>query len=193
MAHHIYQSEGFVVAHNPRSEADRSILIFTRELGMIRAVATGVRLGKSKLAGHLQEYSYGKFAFVKGRDVWRITDASAAIHATSAIKAKRLHYEVYVRTLSVLKRLLSGEEPHPDLFDIVKNGVEYLPHAADLLGTECLIMIRILHALGYVGDEASVQRFAGTEEFSDEMVTELLKDRANVIKAINGGLKESHL
>ncbi|MES2471171.1 MAG: recombination protein O N-terminal domain-containing protein [Patescibacteria group bacterium] len=198
MAHHIYQTEAFVVGTLPRSEADKSILFFTRELGMIRAVAKGVRLGKSKLSGHLQDYTYGTFAFVKGRDVWRITDASALPVLIRNTKADKVRYETYVKILMLLKRMLRGEESHPVLFDLVKSGLTYLNDVPTLtqdeaLALECLVIIRVLHALGYVGESASTKGFTDTHEFSHMLLQELLKNRSSIIKTINLGLRESHL
>jgi len=75
MAHHVYTTEGFLVHSQPSGEAGKFFLVFSRELGMVGATAQGVRLSQSKLRYYTQDFYYGLYSFVRGKDVWRMTGA----------------------------------------------------------------------------------------------------------------------
>lgn len=60
-------SEGVVLSHAPTMNADRSITVFTKELGKIRARIKAGRKTQSKLAGNAEPFSRGLFFFAAGR------------------------------------------------------------------------------------------------------------------------------
>src|SRR3989344_4925396 len=122
MSHHIYTTPGFVILSRPYSESGKFFLIFTRDLGMVGATAQGVRQALSKLRYHVKDYSYSLFSFVRGKEVWRMTGARD--HAEDFIRqdiTDKENKKLYVRIISLLKRLLHGEEKNERLFDIMHN------------------------------------------------------------------------
>ena len=44
--HHIYETNAFVLKNIPHGEADAMLTLFTEELGLIRALAQGIRYEK---------------------------------------------------------------------------------------------------------------------------------------------------
>ncbi len=74
--HHIHHTNALILGSRNRGEANRVFTILTREMGLIHAVAQGVRLNKSKLRYALTDYSYAKIDLVRGKEVWRITSAT---------------------------------------------------------------------------------------------------------------------
>lgn len=68
-------------------EADRILEIYTDELGKVRAVAKGVRKIQSRLAGHLEPFTYVDLMLAQGRgDLPTITGARALEHYQSIRK-----------------------------------------------------------------------------------------------------------
>jgi recombinational DNA repair protein (RecF pathway) len=53
--HHIYTNPAFIVHSSPYGEAGKFLLLFTKDFGMIGAVAQGIRLTQSKLRYHIQQ------------------------------------------------------------------------------------------------------------------------------------------
>ena len=51
------RAESIVLRHSDWGEADRFLVIFTRELGKVRAIAKGVRKPRSRKVGHLEPSS----------------------------------------------------------------------------------------------------------------------------------------
>ena len=135
--HAIHTTPGFIVGTRPYSDAGRILTIFTRDFGLIYATAQGIRLEKSKLRYYTQEYSFGTYSLVRGKEFWRVTSATTNIEQlkdflsadrsemierfdTSTIKLfENGKQELIARIALLLKRLLQGEDPHPELFDIV--------------------------------------------------------------------------
>ena len=86
MAHQIYLTEGIILKKKDFGEADRLFWIYTEKFGMIMASAKGVRVGKSKLRGNLDVFTYGDFAVISSKDFWRLVDAQETISPKLNIK-----------------------------------------------------------------------------------------------------------
>lgn len=165
MSYHVYTTRGLVLSQRPSREADRVYRILTRDLGLIRAIALGVRKEASKLRGALEPVTLSNVSVVRGKEFWR---------ATSAQVVKRLQdAPALIRPLNLLEQLVAGESSHPELFDAVEEAV--------LAGTtfdeeaEALLVSKILFHLGYLQE------------------SDLTLDKKSLIKAINQGLQASHL
>lgn len=72
---HTFRSEAVVLRHNNWGEADRILVLFTREGGKLRAIAKGVRKIRSRKAGHLEPFTRVTLFFARGRDMPMITQA----------------------------------------------------------------------------------------------------------------------
>src|SRR6267142_1143162 len=186
----IQTTSGFVIDSKPYGEAGKALSIFTRDLGLVRAMAQGIRLEKSKLRYHAADYSFGEFSFVRGRDWWRLTSA----HGYGQGKSQ----ELIAKIALLLKRLLHGEEPHPELFDEIKRGTDFLTNNPDMsdeqLKTfESVMVLRILHSLGYVGKDEKLSDCLESSEITLELLKNCEGKRNYINQVINKGLKESHL
>ena len=74
---HGYKTEAVVLRHFPIGEADRLFVLYTPNMGKVRAVARGVRRPKSKMSGHLQPLNRVAVSLTEGRDLVIITEAEA--------------------------------------------------------------------------------------------------------------------
>ena len=111
MHHHIYHTQGFILSSRNVGEANRVLTVFTRELGLIRAVVQGVRLGKSKLKFALQDFSFANIDFVKGREVWRITSAKN-ITSFPLARVDKNSLVLITRISNLLERFSGPEIPN---------------------------------------------------------------------------------
>ena len=199
----ITTTPGFIIDSRTIGEADKHLTIFTRDLGLIRAIASGIRYEKSKLRYHVADFSFGSFSFVRGKEIWRLTNAEEF----NSQNLKPGDLELLARLALLLRRLLHGEEPNPQLFDQLYICVRYLGDKAvqaiemtemQSQTLESLIVIRILHSLGYVGNDKEVADCFMTDEnglfsTSDGLLADLAAKKALINKHINKALKESHL
>ena len=126
-----------MLAARPLREADRVYAILTRDLGLVRASATGVRKESSKLRGALEPFVLANISLVRGKEYWRITSAEVLrpIPAEAGIG----------RPLALLEKLVQGEAAHPELFDVVEKHLE---------SDEVILVAHILYHLGYLKEES---------------------------------------
>jgi len=137
----------------------------TRDLGLVRAAAIGVRKENSKLRGNLEPFSLSMISFVKGKDYWRLTSAEFVQSISSA--------PAIARPLALIEKLVQGEAPNPELFDAVEKSV-LSPELYDEM-FETNLVSKILFHLGYLKE------------------SDMALDKKSLIKAINAGLRASHL
>ena len=64
-----------MLSHREMGEADRLLVLFTREHGKLRAIAKGVRKLNSRKAGHVQPFSRVHLMLARGRSLWIVTQA----------------------------------------------------------------------------------------------------------------------
>ncbi|MEK7219272.1 MAG: DNA repair protein RecO [Patescibacteria group bacterium] len=192
--HHIYHTEGIILSSRNFGEAGKYYSIFTRDLGMIRATAQGVRKMSSKLRFVLQDFAYLKIDLVSGKNIFRITSASKTNKLEDIIKQPE-NFKVLVNVARLLKRLLAGVEPNEILFTDLINGLSILEkteNKTDLRNIEIIIVLRILNNLGYIGADDILQNLIKSP-FEENLVFEVSKSRAQALRQINKALKETHL
>ena len=204
MAYHIYTTDGIILKKTAFGEANMLLHILTRDLGLIMASAQGIRLNTSKLGAHIQEYSYASLSFVKGKNGWKMTNA---------IEKNNFFFDCpsYARKTvaqvgSLLLKMITGESPHPEIFQTVLTGFEFLKNIADppsrsfgkakenISNFEILLVLRILHQLGYVSLDSSNRVFLiGNTEWNDELLKKVSESKIILVGLINKGLKESQM
>jgi DNA repair protein RecO len=196
--HNIYTTEGFILKSANFGEANKYFFIFTKEFGLIKAAAQSVRHLQSKLRYGLEDYSLAQVSLVRGREIWRLT--SALEKFSLEISNKEGNSEKFLllsRIFSLLLRLLHGEEKNDLLFDSVKEGMIFLKKEElkqeDLVNFECILALRILSALGYIGKMADFDQFTTSPYFTQELLTAMSTLKTRAILEINKSLKETHL
>lgn len=129
MSYHIYTTKGIILSERPVKEADRIYSILTREFGLIRAIATGVRKETSKLRGAIEPVSVSNVSLVRGKEYWRLTSAEFI---------KRVERS---KPLELVLTLVQGEDPNPALFDALEE---------NLNSDETELVAKVLYHLGYL-------------------------------------------
>lgn len=197
MTHHIYQTEGFIVEGKSVGESNKYFYIFTRELGMIDATAQSVRETKSKLRFSLRDLSFSEIAVVRGKNSWKITSAKEIESLYEHLKHDRPKLSVCSQVFALLKRLLRGEEKNEQLFDLLKSAFLFFSHTTltdeEVRDFECVLVLSILHTLGYVGDQRGFGPFLVPSVWNTELLKSASPLRKDLLTHINRSLKESHL
>ena len=195
----IHTTPGFIIESRPRGEAGKLLSIFTRDLGLVLATAQGIRLEKSKLRYHSQEYAVGEFSFVRGKEFWRLTSARGIDAFQRGLPSLSLaRVGLAARIASLLRRLLHGEEAHSELFDHLKSSFEFLENNSELSEEhsktlESIIIFRVMHLLGYVGVDKNLDPKIVSAPLTVELLNEAGGQRMSMNRHINKALKESHL
>jgi recombinational DNA repair protein (RecF pathway) len=161
---------------------------------MITATAQGVRKMSSKLRYVLQDFAYVKLDIVQGKNIFRVTTALKTNMLEDITKNPET-FAVFANIARLLKRLLAGIEPNEALFLDLINGLSVLEQARpkeDLRNIEMVIVLRILHNLGYIGENPVLENLVKSP-FEDKLIFHVSKSRAHVLDQINKALKETHL
>lgn len=75
MAYTIYETKAVILGVRPIQEHDLFLRVFSDVFGYINIVAKGTRKASSKLRPHINEYSIATLSVVKGKEMFRLTDA----------------------------------------------------------------------------------------------------------------------
>lgn len=193
--HHIHHTHGFILGSRNIGEANKLFIVYTREMGLVRATAQGVRFHKSKLRFALQDFSYAHVDLVRGRDMWRITSATP-VSSFPYARTDRESMLLIARTSKLLERLCDGEEPNEKIFDdaiqafylLDDNSIEKKSREA----LELHLVLRILDTLGYIGESAALSEYLGGQ-FDESRTESLLREKRSIIAHINRALTESQL
>ena len=191
------KTSGLVLQVRSSGESNAFLVIFTRELGLIKATAQGVKHLKSKLRYGIQKYDISQFSFVYGKNIWRLTNAVPQYNAYYNFRGSKGALRVIGNTCSLLQRLLTGEEKNEELFDLVTKGIYFLENIElskeDLGYFEFLFVLRILYNLGYVSGSAGLELLALGSEWNESALKEISSYRTEAVTAINRAIVESQL
>lgn len=190
MSRDLHQVVGLILSGQPLGESNRLFLIFTRELGLIKATAQSVRESKSKLRAYLQVGRVVKLDLVRGREFWRITGVVASENFFPAYGPGR---EALSRVIKLIIRMLPPEEPNVELYDDLASASELLAVTENLVATETLLVLRVLHSLGYFDSSPEFDNFTVDQSLTPALVQQFLPVRRSATKLINDALAESHL
>lgn len=193
--HHIYHTRGFILSSTNKGEANKMLTVYTREMGLVRAMVQGVRLHKSKLRYALQDLSYSNIDFVRGKDIWRIT-SSKNIETFPFARSSKNSLLIIARISKLLERLCDGEESNEKIFDdfiqalYLLDDVNVQNDSREAL--ELHLVLRILNSLGYIGDSLMLMDYLdGSIDLS--RTETLLREKRFIISHINKALNESQL
>lgn len=201
--HEIRTTKGLVIQSAPYKEAGKLFTIFTKDMGLVSALAEGIRLEKSKLRYNLEEYSLGSFSMVKGKEFWRITNAETTDIINSSIKdnqednlISREKLRLVAKICLLLKRLLHYEQSEPRLFDLIEDFVLFLKDGSisrdGLISLETIIVYRIMYWLGYI-DQSLLHKDIMDAPFDIEVIKRAEGLRKEINGQINRALKESQM
>lgn len=194
--HHIYETNAFVLKNTPQGEADGLLHLFTEELGLIVATAQGIRYEKSKLRFATQKLSYCHVSLVRGKGIWRVTNAVPIENNYTNLNPEVVF--AINRVLKLVERLVAGESGDENLFSIIYSGIQYLKSLTEfdkekILDIEVVIVLRILNRLGYIGSSEQINFYTLNDSWEGEVFEKMKNERREALKVINAGIRESQL
>jgi DNA repair protein RecO (recombination protein O) len=197
--YHLYQTVGYVLKSTAVGEANRRFDIFTRELGRVRAVATSVRLSRSKLNVGLLDFEFSEFSLVRGKGDWRLTSAKPVenIYYLFSGRGEREKVRIIARVFALIDRLVPEEEKNEKMFDVLAEGIAYFIRerffGEDARSAEAILVLRVLYCLGYIGEADELDHFYRSSDWSLDVLKKMHGVRKVAFAHINKALLESHL
>lgn len=196
MSYHIYTTEGIVLGGVSVGESNRYVYILTKNLGLIGARVQGVRELLSKLRFALGDFSHAEVAFVRGKDMWRVTSA-IPLPSYQALFFDGDKLRTFARIASLVRRLVVGETEHQKLFDFIFRAALFLASeklmAKELAYVEALSALSVLDDLGYGEKNPAWQDFVGLPPLDRGLLASFEPYYAKAVASISRSLRESHL
>jgi DNA repair protein RecO (recombination protein O) len=117
--------EGIVLKTYPLGETSRIVVAYTRERGLIRMVAKGARKAPSRFGFALEPLSASRFVLYwkPDRDLQLLSqgDTVRAFGSELSDLTRLAHAQA---ALELIDRLVWGEEPHAELYDLLVRAIE---------------------------------------------------------------------
>lgn len=186
----IYTTEGLIIESRIFGESNKIYFILTRDFGLIKATAQGVCKIESKQKFGLQTLSFSKISLVKGRDIWKITSAISLENVFSNLKEDRNKLNIFIRIISLIRKLLLEEEKEPIFFDVVEFLYKFLKtenasNKDKLSSAELLTVMKILHTAGYLGDNKNFGNLLEVDDFNDETMNNIKRIKREMLREVN--------
>jgi DNA repair protein RecO (recombination protein O) len=184
---HKYETEALVLARSPLGESNALLTLLTKDVGLIRARAQGLRARGAKLAASLTTFTEVDLTLVRGAEGWRVTGAAPKRYWFKEIaRAERARA---VRVTGLLLRLVGGEARDPELYLTMRDffaALQAAPESGDLL--ECIAALHLVRALGLDAGDPPLPLSSDVDSFAA-----LLPERASLVARVNRGIIASGL
>jgi len=184
MAIEKYTTKSIVLKAYAQGEHDYVYKLFTRDFGVVMAIAKSVRKLESKLRPHLIPGKTSVVTMVKGREIWRITGAVEEGSSQAIMRD----------VILLVSRFMQGEGSHKRLFDRLLSLAEKASSYEETKARALLYYI-LLVDLGYA--DAKVIGANTLEEYIswsiDDLYTHLLLSYENVRRHVHTVLKDMQL
>ena len=155
----LYRSEGIVLRRQDFGEADRLLTLFTPDHGKIRVIAKGARKPASRKAGHVELFMRSKMLFASGRNLDLLTQVEL-IDAYRSLREDLVLVTYASHMVELLDRFTVENDSHPELYQLLVDGLAWLEDTRDLLLTTRYYELRLLSLVGF---EPSLFRCVGCD------------------------------
>lgn len=123
----LYRDTGVVLRTHKLGEADRIVILLTRDTGVVRAVAKGVRRTSSKFGARLEPFTHVDVQLHTGRTLDVVTQAQTIAAYGERLAGSYSRYTTGTAMLETTLRLLPVErEPSPPLLSLLIGGLHAL-------------------------------------------------------------------
>lgn len=158
MSHKVYTTKAIVCGSFPRRTADLSYRLFTKDFGMLPAIARGVRKERSRQRYALQDFSYLKVSLIKGKNGWLIGSIEPYENFYQVAVDKEARGSV-VGLCRFLRRFVVGNHTDEEMFAYVIESLTALAGPLEKrLFASLVTETNLLSRLGYVDENLIPER-----------------------------------
>ncbi|SHK53764.1 DNA repair protein RecO [Tepidibacter formicigenes] len=145
----LINTDGIVLKSIKYEEADSIVILFTRKLGKISALAKGSRRAKSTLLSGTQVFSYSNFLLNKSSDMYKISQCEVKENFYNlSYDIDLLSYASYITQL--VESSIFENQTNNRLFDLLlKTLYLYSKYDLDYIYITRIFELKFLHYIGY--------------------------------------------
>lgn len=115
---HPFEVEALQLRSYPYSESDLIVVLFTREYGLLRAIARGVRKPRSRMAGLISPLRCNQLLLKRGRNLHGISQAESR-HAFSGLQQDYDRLMTGMAIGELVSLFCQEEDAQPELYDVL--------------------------------------------------------------------------
>jgi len=148
----LVRSDGVVLKTHALGDTSRIVAVYTREHGLVRLVAKGARKTPSRFGFALEPLTRGRYVYYHrpDRDLQLLSQADT-LAATGSLLTDLVRLAHAEAALELIDRLVWGEEPHAELYDLLVETLEAVAAAplAALPAITIAFELQVASLLGY--------------------------------------------
>jgi DNA repair protein RecO (recombination protein O) len=145
----VYKSKGIVLRSIRYGEADRILDLYTRDAGLVSAIAKGIRRTKSRFGARLEPLSCVDFIAYHGRTLDTVTQAEV-LRSFRGIREDLTRFEAAASMVGSVRALSGGDEADRRVFNLLYNGFDALERRASSFGSvEAAFGLKLSVIAGY--------------------------------------------
>jgi DNA repair protein RecO (recombination protein O) len=162
-----FHLDALILKHMDFSEADRIVVVFSKERGKVRAIAKGVRKLHSRKAGHLEPFTHVRLFLAQGRDMPIITQAQT-IDPFAVLRGElvKIGYASYV--IELLDRFSSEDGANQPLYQLSLDTLKRLENTEDLFSVIQYFELHMLDMQGFKPELFTCLRCKKTIQAEDQ-------------------------
>ena len=136
------------MARRDFGEADRILVLYTKNFGRVSFIAKGVRRPKSRKRGHVEVFNLVKFQAITGRGIDLMTEAEVIDDFKEVRRSlKKISLAYYFS--EVIGRITHEQEPNIELFNLILKYLNSLKTAVELKKLREDFILELLILTGY--------------------------------------------
>ncbi|MGD9589737.1 MAG: DNA repair protein RecO [Pyrinomonadaceae bacterium] len=153
----IVETESLVLRSYDLAEADRIVVFFTRDHGIVRGVAKGARRLKSRFGGSLELFSTVHLSYFQKEDRELVSVQKAEMITSRFAQASRPQYlKTFSYLVELLVELLPPNDPNEKMYRMAAACLELSPDSGDeIAAIELYFEVWLLRLGGYLPSWAS--------------------------------------
>lgn len=138
----------FVLRHHAVGEADKVLVLLTREHGLRRALAKGLRKASSRLGGRLEAFREASVTLARGRNLDVVTQAES-LRRFPAVATDFDALACALGATELLLAFLEEDDPHPEAYELYATLLGCLGPGAPAEVLLTAFELQLLDALGF--------------------------------------------
>lgn len=193
--YHKHHTKGIVVYGLTEGDDSRRVWIFTEDFGLLSAKAQGARKSISRLRPSVQDLSFGTFSLIKGKTGWKIVSINVENNFYEDLKFSKDRLSIAINIFNFVNKNIGVEEENRVLFEMVINFMRLLKTLDEkkVPLAECLIMLRIIHNLGFLKNDPEISLYLPTSIMSDDELENIAPKKKKIIDLINDSMRSADL
>ncbi|MFN2187966.1 MAG: DNA repair protein RecO [Candidatus Promineifilaceae bacterium] len=143
-----YRSEAIVLRRANFGEADRMLILFSREFGKIRALAKGARKPQTRKTGHVELFMRTNFMFAKGKNIDVITQAEL-IEPYRELRSDLVRTTYASYAVELIDQLTGEGDRDVAKYNLLSEALGWFSTAEDLMLAARYYELRLLSLAGF--------------------------------------------